>query len=552
MCALLLPFCALLAWPVSNDGYLDDFSYAHTALQFARTGHVVYNAWAGPTQGWMILWGALFIKLFGFSFNILRVSTLILAMATVFVFHRILVRFGLPRRSAALGTLTLSLSPLFLPLSFSFMTDIPGTFALLVCVSMCQRAIAATDTRGTLGWLIAAALVNLAAGTARQTAWLGALVIVPSTGWLLRRRRGALAVSLAAALLSIGAVWTMTQWFSHRPNAWTDLTTAPRTVHHYLRATVFEEFVKLALCLALLLLPCLTAIVLRVRRLPLMAYLRGSLVLTVLLLSLRNAAARDRLKMWVAPWLYCTLGRFPEFGKLPVDQLFGSSVRFPPWLGVVLAVSTVAVLWLAAERLFGSSAPEPAGIRETSVLWVLGPYTLVYLLLLFPRADTLGLYDRYELGLLPLAIPLVLLAHERIIGREVPIGSFLVLVIFALYGVADAHDAYADQRAGDSAVQQLMAHGVPRTAISLSQNADSWLQVSIAGKMYWPDSPDRDRVLCKPYISPLTPVVQPQYFVVIAPSSCLDPTPFPPVEYRAWLPPFHRREYIEQPRYLSP
>lgn len=563
MCAFLLPFCALLAWPVSNQGYLDDFSYAHTALRFAQTGHIIYNAWAGPTQGWMIVWGALFVRLFGFSFNILRIAMLILGMLTIFLFHRILLRFGLPNRSAVLGTLTLGLSPLFLPLSFSFMTDVPGTFALLLCVYMCQRAIAAADSRQTIWWLIAAASVNLASGTARQTAWLGALVMVPSTGWLLRSRRGVFPISTGAALVSVGAVFWLTRWFASRPNAWTDLTTAPGTVHHYLRATVFEEFVKLALCLALLLLPCLAAIVLRVRRLPLLAYLRGGLVITMLLLCLRNAAGRDRLKMWVAPWLYCTLGRYPEFGKPPIDQLFGSSVRFAPWIGVALAVVTVAVLWLIVEQLFGSPLRQPTNAREWSAFWIFGPYSLVYLLLLFPRADTLGLYDRYELGLMPVAIALVLLAYQRISVERVPLGSFAVLAVFALYGIADAHDCYADERAGDAAVQQLMQHGVPRTAISLSENSDAWLQVSIVGRMHWTGpaeldggppvtSPKPMAVPCSTYVSYVTPVVQPRYFVVFAPSSCLDPAPFAPVEYRAWLPPFRRREYIEQPRWLKP
>ena len=38
-------------------------------------------------------------------------------------------------------------------------------------------------------WLASATMFNIAAGTARQIAWLGALVMVPSTVWLLRKRR---------------------------------------------------------------------------------------------------------------------------------------------------------------------------------------------------------------------------------------------------------------------------------------------------------------------------------------------------------------------------
>src|SRR6185312_5966031 len=196
LCAILVAVCLWIAWPVSKMGFLDDWSYARTAQIYAQTGHFVYNGWATAMLGWQIVWGALFIKLFGFSFTILRVSMLPVAMATVFLFHQILLRFGVSSRNAVIGTLTLGLSPLFLPLADSFMTDIPGLLVILICIYCCQRAIGSTSTRNAILWLVLAAASNVAGGTVRQIAWLGALVVVPTTGWMLRRRRGVLPVSL--------------------------------------------------------------------------------------------------------------------------------------------------------------------------------------------------------------------------------------------------------------------------------------------------------------------------------------------------------------------
>jgi 4-amino-4-deoxy-L-arabinose transferase-like glycosyltransferase len=163
--------------------------------------------------------GGPFIKLFGFSFTAVRLSTLPLAMASVYLLHASLVRFGITARNAMVGALTLGLFPLFLPLAASYMTDIAGLFCILLCLYLCQRALAAHSNRATIPWLTCAALTNLAGGTVRQIVWLGALVMVPSTAWVLRKRSG---VIRAASLLWIGSalsVLACIRWFERQPYA---------------------------------------------------------------------------------------------------------------------------------------------------------------------------------------------------------------------------------------------------------------------------------------------------------------------------------------------
>ena len=189
-CALAMAAAVLISNPSADMPFIDDFSYIKSALDFAHTGRFIYNGWAVEILGWLIPWGALFIKLFGFSFTGMRLSMLPLAMLTVFLFHQILRRFGVNAQNSVLGALTLGISPLFLPMAASFMTDVPGLLVILVCIYMCQRAVAATSDRSALLWLCAATLVNVAGGTVRQTAWLGALVMVPCTARLLRQRPG--------------------------------------------------------------------------------------------------------------------------------------------------------------------------------------------------------------------------------------------------------------------------------------------------------------------------------------------------------------------------
>ena len=129
-CALSLLLCVPLVRPWLNMGTIgDDTSYTRSAQLLAATG---YNGWATAMLGWQLYWGALFIKMFGFSFNVVRLSTLPVAMATAFFSQRSMVRAGLTEWNATLATLTLVLSPLFLPLTFSYMSDIGGFFVLVL------------------------------------------------------------------------------------------------------------------------------------------------------------------------------------------------------------------------------------------------------------------------------------------------------------------------------------------------------------------------------------------------------------------------------------
>ena len=254
---------------------------------------------------------------------------------------------------------------------------------------------------------------------------------------------------------------------------------------------------KLLLLVLLLALPMLAAWWPTLRNLPRASLLRASAILGLIALCLGDAARRGRLGVWGAPWFPATLSTFPLYGPPNVDQLFGSSVRIPPWLGVTFTVLTASAALLVAEQLYNRRTPRrPPTVDATPglepLLWVLGPFSLMYVLLLASRADQ-GLSDRYAICLLPFAIALLLLLYQRSIGPVLPVVTVLDLAVFALDAVGDTHDYYADQRAGDTAIRELTAAGVPESSISQSLNRDAWLQVSIAGHMHWSGPAELDR-----------------------------------------------------------
>jgi 4-amino-4-deoxy-L-arabinose transferase-like glycosyltransferase len=186
LCSLAVLLCELISRPFVNMGVCDDGPYILMAKTLAATGHVVYNGWANPMLGWQLYIGAAFIKLFGYSFTTVRMSALFVSLTLVFILQRSLVRAGITERNATLATLTLALTPLYLMLSVTYMTDIFGLFAIVVCLYCCLRALQSATPRATLLWILFAVAANAIFGTARQIAWLGVLVMVPSTLWLLR------------------------------------------------------------------------------------------------------------------------------------------------------------------------------------------------------------------------------------------------------------------------------------------------------------------------------------------------------------------------------
>ena len=117
LCTLLLALCTLAAYPFVEMGSNDDFAYVRSAKALAETGHFIYFGWSSAMLGWQLALGALFIKLFGFSFTVTRVSILVVALATTFLLQRTFVHLGLRQANATFATLTLVLSPLFIPLS---------------------------------------------------------------------------------------------------------------------------------------------------------------------------------------------------------------------------------------------------------------------------------------------------------------------------------------------------------------------------------------------------------------------------------------------------
>lgn len=103
----------------------DDWSYAYSVKTLLEQGKIELTGWVSMPIVTQVYWGYLFAALFGFSFEILRLSTVILGAAGIIFSYLILSEAIKSVYLRIIGTLLIVVNPLYFLLSSTFMTDVP-------------------------------------------------------------------------------------------------------------------------------------------------------------------------------------------------------------------------------------------------------------------------------------------------------------------------------------------------------------------------------------------------------------------------------------------
>jgi hypothetical protein len=549
-CALAVLLCELVSRPSVNMGVCDDWPYILIAQKLAATGHIVYSGWATPILGWQLYLGAAFIKLFGFSLTTVRMSTLLVAMALAFLLQRTLVRAGISERNATIGTLALVLSPLYLMLSVTFMTDIQGLFAIILCLYGCLRALQASTSRATIGWLCFAVVTNAICGSSRQTAWLGILVMVPSTLWLLRAQRRVLLAGAAATFAGALFVFGCMHWFQHQPYTQPEpLLVSNFPMAHGVLQMVFDELTNFFLDIPFLLLPIAALFFPEIRKSSprvIAALFVGYILLAVHPHHLHHVFLLEpTLIDWVS-----AKGIFETVPQGTTPIFLHTGVR------ILLTVASFGGLLGLIASLIRSRRTPLAMNSSARVSWkqlgvLFAPYTIVYTLLFIPRAATvgiatrIGILDRYTLGLLALALLCLVRYYQERIQPRLPLASILMVGIMAIYAIAVTHNMFALDRARVAIAAELRAAGVPDTSVDngWEYNMGVELQhaafinnprIAVPANAYVP-TPPLPSGTCPMFWYDKTPHIKPLYGISFNPNACYGSAPFSPVSYSRWL-----------------
>jgi len=103
----------------------DDWAYVKSVEYLYKHGQLKILDWNPMSLIFHTFVGYIFSKIFGFSFTILRISTLILGLVGNILFYLLLKELGINEIRARLFTLLLIFNPIYFFLLFTFMTDVP-------------------------------------------------------------------------------------------------------------------------------------------------------------------------------------------------------------------------------------------------------------------------------------------------------------------------------------------------------------------------------------------------------------------------------------------
>ena len=548
----IVAFAMVIVRPFAEMPYGDDFAYAHVALNLVRSGHLLYNGWDAAMLLSHAYWGALFIRLFGFSFACLRFSTMPFALGAVGLCYLLVRQAGLKVQDATLVTLLFGLSPIFLPLSVSYMTDVPCLFFMFASLYSLSKAATSSEFRN-YGWLALGVATGFLGGTGRQVAWLVPLVLLPYLAWVKRRETTLLAVSLTAWILVLGGAVGITQWFNHQLYAVYQpsiLSELKLVVKHPLGEVNITA--RLLLMLLLLCLPAALPLVVRASLDTWHGSRPRQIAVAVLFLGLISAILLYP-SLASIPWIYSTLNWEGINGSSPLP---GRPIVLTAPVRALVAILVYAAACILAGELLSIRDLTRRTLRlllnpsnEEFALAALSLFSVCYFVLIVIRAVDFAVFDRYLLPILPWVATILLLwsqmegRADRMLHRVIPF-SWALLGVLALYAIASTQDLWALAQARVTAAKRLEAAGVPRTAIDAGFEYNGWTQLLVTGRMNsrWVVNPPG---AYDPKLGQ-TPSVVPLYRLEYRPTPETAASQFGSVPYSSFLPPFHKQVSIDR------
>lgn len=446
--------------PIREFPLGDDWLYARMAQRWAETGSFQSSDYSQATVFFHALVGALAIKLFGFSFTLLRLTTLLLALVLLLSFYILLTVLEFEVVPCLLGAFSLMVIPEFVFLAFSFMTDVPAlcwlTLAILCYVLAFQR-----DAR--IAWL--GSLCATLAFLVRQTGLLpplafAAIVLtcLPRAVWLKYLVSGCLIPFLALALyIFLPGQDGFMNWGTNNVTFALTLSKLhdPQSVELYLGRAV-DSLLWLGFYLMPLALVLFRPLRLRLTRpgLALLVIIGIVMIWVTVALALRNEWFPYFTSAGIRPYLSFVAG----------DRGAARSPIFPAWvqtLMTLLALSGgIAFVWRA---LALAKRGTPVHIRFILVLMLLFAFSALFF----------GVW--YERYLLPLTLGTIMLLVGQVPSRGMRLyASAALLVGLAVFSWALVTDNFSFNDARWQAGHALLNRGTDALSVDAGYEWDGW------------------------------------------------------------------------------
>ena len=455
---------ALLVDYRGNFPLNDDWSYGIAVQRLVEEGVYDPTAWTSMSLLSQVLWGSLFSYLFGFSFEMLRLSTLSLSLLTLFGVYLIARQLNASGKVALFSTLLLAFNPVYLALSYTFMTDVPfmgfSTLALLFSLRY-------LNNESVFTLVIATAFATLAV-LCRQTGLYVPIALALSVLYKYGCRSKALLVAAVPGMFCAGALLGYRFWLDHTartPDLYgkqlQDLVESIFSPSQW--PIVFAKSTVVAiLYLGLFLVPLFTLLLASPTASPSVRWFKKWLVRAIVPVSVLLGVG-----------LFSNGKLMPVGGNILVEEGIGpltlydvynlklpnaTALPYEFWVMVtllsILGAATLSVYLFSVIRRMVTALVQHQRTNAHYARFFLIAGGVIYLMpVLF-----LNYYDRYLLTPLVLVTLLLALDGERLPSFKVAALPVALLFLFAFYSVAGTHDYLAWNRARWQALRQLTEH----------------------------------------------------------------------------------------------
>ena len=433
-------------WIARSQGALgvargDDWSYLVTLFRWVDTGRMEFNDWVTMSLLGQLWLAAPVAAIWGHATTIVQTQMAIVGAMGLLCVLWLGRRLGLSWPLAALASITIAVSPLWMVLSTTFMTDVPSfTFSL---VALLLATIALQRNPISIPLLLVSFAFATYSVLIRQYA-IVPLIAIMIAGLLATRaakRRGATLALVIGGVISLLALVAFFIWWLQVPDAKSITPSAPNA--HHLRTT-FLKAAGFARLTGLLLAP-------------IVIYLGPIRIIR------RSYSASKALSLLVAAgailWQGATATRYlsSQFvgnyvirdGALSIAVLPGKRpdvVPGPLWNFYVITSSILAVVLLVAvvPAIVGAwgRIKERRLLRSDPVTSMLGltivGFTVAYMIAMITGVQV---YDRYALPAIPIIALLLLRASRETSSRSRIACTSATLIALFILGASFAVDS---------------------------------------------------------------------------------------------------------------
>jgi len=505
---LILIYLLLGVFLFSFENYPidDDWSYIKASETFHHTGKMQFTPWTAMSLVFQVWWGTCFTHLFGYSIEILRLSTLVISILGLIFIYLLLQELKYHWQINLFIVLLILFNPFSFPLNFTFFTD--HFFISLLFISTYFYYKAFKDKKDI--YLLIASLVTSSAILVRQN---GILISLSVFIYLLLSERSLKTIirrSLLTLVIPVTTFIIFTYWLNviHGPTA-EYIKQIDKIVENFKKPYLFLikivwrpflilEFMGFCLLpLSFSFLPKLKELFSRKHYFLLILFCLAG---TIFYIVFEHIGLYSSIDLCLSGFSYAYISEYGYRDFLNILFFFCKI------LGFLSVASIVYLIYLVIK--YRKSIWEKFLLTSPSFLILLiGVFQFLFLL------TTVHKFSRYYLILIPFFI-IFILEISRYIGINKKI-FILLLIFYSLFSLAISQDFMNWNQLKWQVAQKLLNKGISTRKISAGFAWDAWHNcqysldhpyeiVTQKGDIPW-------------WIEDLIPVIDPQYLISNSP-----------------------------------